>query len=31
MLQDFDKIRLNFVDLPDDFVRIIEIPLRLEK
>ena len=27
MLQDLDKIGLDFVDSSDDFVRIIEIPL----
>jgi hypothetical protein len=31
MLQDFDKIGLDFVDSFDDFVRIIEIPLFMEK
>jgi hypothetical protein len=31
MLQDLDKIGLDYVDLPDDFVRIIEIPLFMKK
>jgi len=31
MLQDLDKIGLDFVDLSDDCVRIIEIPLFMEK
>ena len=31
MLQDLDKIGLDFIDLSDDFVRIIEMPLFMEK
>ena len=31
MLQDLDKIGLEFVDSPDDFVWIIEIALFMEK
>jgi hypothetical protein len=31
MPQDFDKIGFDFVDLPDDFVRIREITLFVEK
>ena len=31
MLQNFDKIGFDVVDLPDDFVRIREITLFVEK
>jgi hypothetical protein len=31
MLQDLDKIGLDFIDLSDDFVRIIEIPFFMQK
>jgi len=31
MLQDIDEIELDFVDTRNDSVRIIEIPLFLEK
>jgi len=31
MPQDFDKIGFDFLDLPDDFVRIREITLFVEK
>jgi hypothetical protein len=30
MLQDLDKIGLNFVDSPDDFIRIVEITLFIQ-